>query len=394
MQNNILKFYTVFFFINTINNLIHPVTPTYIRLMNMPDYMFGLLFSSMAFGNLLLSPFWGNVSDRVGRIPIIRICIAGYAVGQLGFSIFSIPQIILLCRFLSGLFSGGFQVIALAYIADVTLKDNKAKVFSTYAAIATIARSFGFFVGGLIGTLNIYYVFALQIILLFTEAIFFKKLLSESLKEENKNKQKLNILESFKIFNLKKGKSILTFPIIIFFIGVMFSEFSRVGFNNSFNFHIKAGLNLPPSYNGTIMGIIGILSLLVNLIINPYLIKKFNLRKTLPILLIANSLIGFSLIIFNKNISLFFLISILFYMCNAIYIPIQQSLYTEGYYKNYGLLSGYFNASKAIGMILGGLISAFAYGYFTMLPFILVSFSFLIAGILYSINRKQFSQNL
>lgn len=144
MQNNILKFYTVFFFINTINNLIHPVTPTYIRLMNMPDYMFGLLFSSMAFGNLLLSPFWGNVSDRVGRIPIIRICIAGYAVGQLGFSIFSIPQIILLCRFLSGLFSGGFQVIALAYIADVTLKDNKAKVFSTYAAIATIARSFGF----------------------------------------------------------------------------------------------------------------------------------------------------------------------------------------------------------------------------------------------------------
>jgi len=393
MQTNILKFYTVFFFINTINNLIHPVTPAYIRLMNMPDYMFGLLFSSMAVGNLLLSPFWGNVSDRIGRIPIIRICITGYAVGQLGFSIFSIPQIILLCRFLSGLFSGGFQVIALAYIADITFKDNKAKVLSTYAAIATIARSFGFFVGGLIGTLNIYYAFALQIILLFTEAIFFKKLLPESLKEENKNKQKLNILESLKIFNLKKGKSILTFPIIIFFIGVMFSEFSRVGFNNSFNFHIKAGLNLPPSYNGTIMGIIGILSLLVNLIINPYLIKKFNLRKTLPIVLIANSLIGFSLIIFNKNITLFFLISILFYMCNAIYIPIQQSLYTEGYYKNYGLLSGYFNASKAIGMILGGLISAFAYSYFTMLPFILVSFSFLIAGILYSVNRKQFSLN-
>ena len=357
MKSNLFRFYTVYFLLNTINNLIHPITPAYIKLMNMPNYMFGLLYSSMAIGHLMLSPFWGDLSDRVGRIPIIRICIGGYALGQLGFAIFSIPQIVLLCRFLSGLFSGGFQVTALAYIADTTFEENKAKALSFYAAVSTIACSFGFFIGGMIGTINIYYTFILQILLLFCETIFLDKYLPESLTEKNKNKEKLNIIQSLRIFDLKKGKKILSFPIIIFFIGVMLSEFSRVGFNNSFNFHLKAGLNLPPSYNGTIMGVIGILSLVVNLSINPYIIKRYNLRKTLPLILIINSFIGFLLIIFNKNINLFFTISIMFYMFNALYIPIQQSLYTEGYNKNYGLLSGYFNASKSIGMILGGLIS-------------------------------------
>ncbi|MDP0494330.1 MAG: MFS transporter [Fusobacterium sp. JB021] len=394
MKANLFRFYIAYFLLNTINNLIHPVTPAYIKLMNMPNYMFGLLFSSMALGHLMLSPFWGNISDRIGRIPIIRICIGGYAIGQLGFATFSIPQIILLCRFLSGLFSGGFQVIALAYIADITYKENKAKALSFYAAISTIARSFGFFIGGMVGTLNIYYAFILQIILLSCETIFLGKYLPESLTDQNKSKEKINFFQSLKIFDLKKGKKILTFPLIIFFIGVMLSEFSRVGFNNSFNFHLKAGLNLPPSYNGTTMGIIGILSLIINLTINPYIIKKFNLRKTLPLILVTNGIIGLLLIIFNNSLNLFFSISILFYMLNALYIPIQQSLYTEGYNKNYGLLSGYFNASKSIGMILGGLISGFAYNYFTMLPFALVSFSFLIAGILYTINCKQFSINI
>ncbi|MDP0488314.1 MAG: MFS transporter, partial [Fusobacterium sp. JB020] len=171
MKANLFRFYIAYFLLNTINNLIHPVTPAYIKLMNMPNYMFGLLFSSMALGHLMLSPFWGNISDRIGRIPIIRICIGGYAIGQLGFATFSIPQIILLCRFLSGLFSGGFQVIALAYIADITYKENKAKALSFYAAISTIARSFGFFIGGMVGTLNIYYAFILQIILLSCETI-------------------------------------------------------------------------------------------------------------------------------------------------------------------------------------------------------------------------------
>lgn len=390
MQKKLLRFYIIYFLLNTINNLIHPITPAYIKLMGMPNYMFGLLFASMAIGHFLLSPFWGDCSDRIGRIPIIRICIFGYAIGQLGFATFSISQILLLCRFLSGLFSGGFQVVALAYIADKTYKNEKMKALSFYAAISTVARSFGFFIGGLIGTFNLYYSFILQITLLLIEAIFLGKFLPESLTNENKNKEKFNLIKSLKIFDLKKGKSILNFPIIIFFIGVMLTEFSRVGFNNSFNFHIKAGLNLPPSYNGTVMGIIGILSLIVNLTINPYLLRKFNLRKSLPIILLSNSLIGLLLVFFNNNISLFFFISILFYLFTAMYIPIQQSLYTEGFSKNYGLLSGYFNSSKSIGMILGGLISGFSYNYFPMLPFILVSISFFIASSLYSINCKQF----
>ena len=220
----------------------------------MPDYVFGLLFATMSFSNFLFSPFWGELSDRKGRVTVIRICMVGYAVGQFGFAACSNLAFILFFRFFAGIFSGGFLVTALAYISDMTEGHERTKSLSFFAALVTMAVSVGFFIGGFLGKINIYYTFMLQIPLLLIESFLFKILLPESLNEEKRIKDKIDFKKIMKIIDIEKGKDILTFPIIVFFIGVILTEFSRVGFNNSFNFYIKSALKLPPSYNGGIMG--------------------------------------------------------------------------------------------------------------------------------------------
>ena len=53
-----------FFIVNALFNLAssfaHPVTPTVIQDLHLPDYMFGLALAVMMTTMFLFSPFWGN----------------------------------------------------------------------------------------------------------------------------------------------------------------------------------------------------------------------------------------------------------------------------------------------------------------------------------------------
>ena len=41
-------------------NFAHPITPTLIQNLQLPDYSFGMLYAGMAFTNFLFSPFWAK----------------------------------------------------------------------------------------------------------------------------------------------------------------------------------------------------------------------------------------------------------------------------------------------------------------------------------------------
>ncbi|MGN0943145.1 MFS transporter, partial [Fusobacterium varium] len=149
---------------------------------------------------------------------------------------------------------------------------------------------------------------------------------------------------------------------------------------------------LPPSYNGGIMGMIGVLGLFANLTINMWLANKFDLRKIFPVILFSNSIMGIFILLFSSKIFIFFLFSVLFYIFNAIYVPIQQSLFTKGQSSNYGLLSGYFNSAKSFGMITGSLFTGFIYEINKLLPFLAVTIIMFLAGISYTYNYFQYKK--
>ncbi len=377
---------------NLVNNLVHPVTPAYVKMMNMPDYMFGVLFASMALASFFSSPFWGDMSDRIGRVSVMQICFLGYALGQLGFSTIRIPLVIIFCRLFAGAFASGYLVAALAYITDISTEKTRAKYLSLYAALFTLTTPLGYFIGGFIGNNNIFYSFYTQLFFLFLIVLTIKIILPESLLKENMRKEKFNLKNSLKIIDIQKSKAILTLPLIIFFIGVVLTEFSRVGFTNSFNYYMKDVLNLNPSRIGSIMGGIGFAGLFANLVINPFIIKRFNTRKLLPLLILLDSIAGIFLVIYNNDITFFIAIAFIFATINAIYVPIQQALFTQGQKENYGLLAGYFNSSKSLGMVTGALFTGIAYEFNSLYPFILISMILFIGCSLYFYNYHQYKK--
>lgn len=385
------RFFILYFILSVTNNLVHPITPSYIQILNLPDYMFGVLYAAMALTNFLFSPFWGRISDRKGRVYVAFISILGYAIGQAGFGMARNPEIILSFRLLSGIFAGGFTVSALAYIADISEGTDRTKYLSYYAAFTTMAASIGFLVGGLIGDINIFLVFLVQVIALVLLGFGFKTLLPESLTEENRVTEKLTLGDRFKIFSWKDSKDFMTPAILLFLLSVMIASFGTAGYDNAFNFYIKADLGFKPSYNGIIKAITGLIGLTANFTLNVWIIKHFNERKAIIcIFLLAALSIG---IVVMVGAPIWFIVAnIGFYLFNAMYIPIQQGLMTRGQKHKYGVLSGLFSSAKALGMILGALFAGFVYEYGSKLPFYSAGVAFFLAGVISYINYKQYKK--
>ena len=80
----------------------------------------GLLMTSYSAAQFLFSPFWGSVSDRIGRRPVLMIGLIGNTVFFAMFGLANTLMIALAARFLAGVFNGNLAV-ARAYIGFVSI---------------------------------------------------------------------------------------------------------------------------------------------------------------------------------------------------------------------------------------------------------------------------------
>ena len=103
----------------------------------------GALYSLLQF---LTAPFWGVLSDRIGRRPVLLISIAGLAFSYFLWFFAASFGILLLARFIGGVMGGNIST-ATAVVADVTQKENRAKGM----AFIGIAFALGFVLGPALG---------------------------------------------------------------------------------------------------------------------------------------------------------------------------------------------------------------------------------------------------
>ena len=143
-------------------NFAHPVTPTIIQELNLPDYMFGLMLAAMMFSNFLFSPFWGKINGILSSRRTLLVGCAGYGAAQLIFACAKTQGAILLARVLAGIFVGGIFVSFLTYVINRAKPEDQAKYLTYSATIQAVFSAFGYLVGGLLGELSILGTFYLQ----------------------------------------------------------------------------------------------------------------------------------------------------------------------------------------------------------------------------------------
>ncbi|MES2856497.1 MAG: MFS transporter [Bdellovibrionota bacterium] len=126
--------------------IVIPLSPFLARKFDASAFEIGLLLAIYSAMQFLFSPFWGALSDRIGRRPVILISLLGGAISYVGFGFGTELWVLFVSRAFAGIFGGNLST-AHAYMADITKPEERSKGMGLIGA----AFGIGFIFGPLIG---------------------------------------------------------------------------------------------------------------------------------------------------------------------------------------------------------------------------------------------------
>jgi DHA1 family tetracycline resistance protein-like MFS transporter len=126
--------------------LVIPLLPFYAERYAASPQEVTALMAVFSLMSMLTAPFWGRLSDRVGRRPVLMVSMAAAALAYLGLGFAHALWMLFAARALAGACAGNIAA-ANAYIADVTTPENRAKGMGMIGA----AFGLGFIVGPALG---------------------------------------------------------------------------------------------------------------------------------------------------------------------------------------------------------------------------------------------------
>jgi DHA1 family tetracycline resistance protein-like MFS transporter len=144
----VIIFVTVFIYLLGFGIII-PVMPILSRDFGASSTQVGMLMAIFSLMQFLFSPFWGRLSDKFGRRPILLICLLGEGLAYLLFASARSLEGLFVARALAGFF-GASLATASAYISDVTPEDSRSKGMALIGAAFGLGFVFGPALGGLL----------------------------------------------------------------------------------------------------------------------------------------------------------------------------------------------------------------------------------------------------
>ena len=135
--------------------IVLPLLPRYADQFGAPGWGIGLIISSYSIMQFFFAPWWGKLSDKIGRRPVILVSTAGSSLSYVLFAIASGWEgntglwMLLVSRVFAGI-GGANLSVASAYIADVTTTENRSKGMG----LIGMAFGFGFILGPAIGAFS------------------------------------------------------------------------------------------------------------------------------------------------------------------------------------------------------------------------------------------------
>jgi len=125
-----------------------PLLPFYAESFDAAPWLVGLAMATYSCTQFLSAPFWGFISDRHGRRPVLMVGMAGSMLSYVWLGHADGLTELFLARALNGLMAGNIAA-AFAYVADVTSRETRAKGMGIVGA----AFGLGFIAGPAIGGL-------------------------------------------------------------------------------------------------------------------------------------------------------------------------------------------------------------------------------------------------
>jgi len=136
-------------FINMVGfGVVVPLLPFFARSMNALEWQITVMFSAYSLGQFFAEPFWGRLSDKIGRKKVLVVTVATNVIGYVALAFAPNIWAAIAIRLFTGLGAGNISTVQ-GYIADVTPPHQRAARMGLVGA----AFGLGFIIGPALGGL-------------------------------------------------------------------------------------------------------------------------------------------------------------------------------------------------------------------------------------------------
>ncbi|MDP3929509.1 MAG: MFS transporter, partial [Bacteroidota bacterium] len=133
--------------------LIIPILPIFALELQASSLQIGLIAGLYSLMNFVFAPFWGTLSDKIGRRPVMLISIFITMLAYVFFAFTNSLWFLVISRIFAGIGSANISA-AQAYISDITEPKDRAKNMGLIGAAFGLGFIFGPPAGGFLKSLS------------------------------------------------------------------------------------------------------------------------------------------------------------------------------------------------------------------------------------------------
>lgn len=356
----------------------------------------GLLISTYAIFQFFFSPVLGEISDRYGRKPLLLLGLFGLGLDYLICAFAPTIGWLFVGRSLAGFF-GASHTVAMAYVADISTKENKAKNYGIIGAAFGLGFVLGPAIGGVIGeewgTKAPFLVAACFSFLNFIFGLFF---VSESLPLERRRKiNYAKMIPFVSLSYLRKYKAVIGFILAFALV-----QFAGQTMPITWSYFTKTSLGWSPGDIGLSLMFVGLLVSAVQAGLTGFLVNKLGDKRVIIFGFILYTL-GMFAISFSTT-SIYLYLACIPYILGGIAGPTIQGLVSNNVSElEQGNLQGVLASLGSLTAIIAPLVFTPLFSfyanktneiYFPGAPFLLGAIILILATIVAAFSLKSLKQ--
>jgi DHA1 family multidrug resistance protein-like MFS transporter len=345
--------------------MIIPILPFLVEKFGGGGIAMGSLMAVYSLMQFIFSPFWGDLSDRYGRKPIILLGTIGNGLTMIGFGLSTQLSMLFLFRTLGGILSSATLPTAMAMISDSTSEKERGGGMGLIGAAMGVGMVLGPGIGGMMGGESLQAPFFLAAGLSFLAVILIWAFLPESLAPDKRS----SAVKGFRGPQFNLMWAALFGSLGFLYILAFMHSFALANFESIFAYYAEAAFGYNSQTIGIILTVVGLTSAIVQGVLTGMATKKWGDAKVVKASLFA-SIFGFLLMLTAYNLATVILMTSLFILSNAMLRPAVSSLISKRADTGQGVAMGLNNSFMSLGRVIGPLWAGAALDLNLKFPFI------------------------
>jgi len=354
--------------------MVFPDVQLHARDLGADGKMIGLLLASMFVVQMIASPPWGILSDRIGRRPVFVFCTALSASSWLIYAVSTNLTLILMSRILAGLAAANV-VVAQAYLSDVTPEGGRSAVLGRAGA----AISGGLILGPALGmwlatTGGVKLLGEVAACCSGVGAVLGLFLVESRVRQETKKKRAWFGFD-FSLFREHPALRSL-------FVLASVAWFALATLEGTFGRLVTEHFHLSPTIFGDIFSMESLLGAIVQGVLLAWVVSKIHERWTLRVGFFLAG-IGLLLTPFAPAVWILFLVSGLYSIGTGLANPTLNSIASRMVNEaRQGELFGMLQGSRSVGFLVGPVLGGTLFDWRPEAPYVLAGAVGILAAVL------------